>query len=65
MTKTEMKKATDEQVLVEYILTVSAHDTNFVLDRGTKRLHEHMKNLERELVARGVLSEHAVEVLCR
>jgi hypothetical protein len=65
MNKQEIKKATNRELLVEYIKAYSSYDTNFVLRRGTKQLMKHLKDLESELVARAILTEQDIEELNR
>jgi len=63
MTKAEIKKITNEQLIVEYVKTYSHYDTNFVTQRGTDRLWKHLRDLESELLIRGILSEDSIKEL--
>ena len=63
MKKSEIKNLTDRQLLVEYISTTSFYDTNFVLRRGTKQLHKHLRDLEEELIKREILLEEDIRIL--
>lgn len=63
MTKAEIKKVPNNELLTHYIRQYAMYDSNYVLNRGTTRLEKHLKDLEAEIVARGILSEHDIEVL--
>ena len=63
MTRKEIKTATNNELLVDYIRSQSLWGSNELNDRGTKRIAEHCKDLEAELVSRGVLTEHDVEII--
>lgn len=63
MTKQEIKKAKDNELIVDYVQTVSLRDSNYVLGRGTERADKHAHDLEIELVNRGLLTEDDVRLL--
>lgn len=63
MKKSEIKNLTDEQLIVEYVLTYSMYDTNYLLDRGTERLAKHLRDLESELMKRNILSPASIQKL--
>ena len=65
MRKQDIMNADDNALLVEYIRSYGEHATNYVLNRGTKRLQAHLADLERELVRRGILNERDIETLNR
>lgn len=66
MTKREIKKATNNELIVEYVRTYSSLSLNLNApweNRGTKRYGQHCHNLEAEMVARGILTEDDVKYL--
>ncbi len=63
MKKSEIKNLTDEQLIVEYVLTYSKYDTNYLFDRGTERLAKHLRDLESELMKRNILSPASIQKL--
>ena len=67
MTKKEIKKAKDNELIVEYVRTYSSLCVNLNSpsweNRGTKRYTDHCHDLEVELVARGILTEDDVKYL--
>lgn len=67
MTKREIKKATNNKLIVEYVRTYSSLCVNLNSatweNRGTKRYTEHCHDLEAELMERGILTEKDVEYL--
>lgn len=65
MKKSEIASLKDNELIVEYVRSTADLASNYVLDRGVKRLQSHCADLERELVKRGVLTEHDIEVLNR
>lgn len=65
MKKSEIKKVTNNELIVEYVRTYFLRDVNWLSGRGIKRLSEQSKNLERELIARGILTTEDVIYLNR
>ena len=65
MTKQEVKKSNDRELIVEYVKSYRDYDVNFFLRRGTKQLAKHVKDLEDEIVARGILTATDIEELNR
>lgn len=63
--KSEIKDLRDNELIVEYVRSTADLASNYVLNRGVKRLQVHCADLECELVKRGILTEHDVEVLNR
>ena len=63
MRKTEIAKAPDNDLIVDYVLSYSRLCLNINLDRGTKQLSAHCADLENELVKRGLLKEADVKRL--
>lgn len=63
MNKQEIKKATNRELIVEYVKSYSHYDTNFVLRRGTDKLAKHLRDLEEELVNRDILTRSNIEEL--
>lgn len=65
MKKSDIMNADDNALIVEYVRSYAEHATNYVLNRGVKRLQTHCADLERELIRRGILTEHDIEILNR
>lgn len=65
MKKSEIKKVTNNELITEYVRTYSLRDVNWILERGTERLSRQCKDLERELIARGILTTEDVNYLNR
>lgn len=65
MKKSEIKKVTNNELIVEYVRTYSLRDVNWLSGRGIKRLSGKCKELERELIARGILTTEDVIYLNR
>lgn len=63
MTKKEIKNLADNTLIMEYVLTYSHRDSNFVLGRGTEQLSKQAKNFEDELIRRNILTEADVAKL--
>lgn len=63
MTKKEIKKASNNELIVDYVRSYSFYEVNYLLDRGTKQLLQHCHDLEAELVARKILTEDDVRHL--
>lgn len=65
MKKSEIKKVTNNELITEYVRTYSLRDVNWISGRGTERLSRQCKDLERELIARGILTTEDVNYLNR
>ena len=65
MKKSEIKKVTNSGLITEYVRAYSLRDANWIQGRGTERLDKQCKALEKELVARGLLTEEDVDYLNR
>ena len=67
MTKQEIKKATNNELIVDYVRTYSSLCVNLNSapweNRGTKRYEQHCHDLETEMVTRGILTEEDVQHL--
>lgn len=63
MTKAEIKKAATNKLIVDYVQTYSTMRLNINIGGGTKRNSAHCADLEKELVAHGVLTEEDVKLL--
>lgn len=63
MTKKEIKTATSNALIVDYILTNIRLVRNEIYQLGTKQLNTHIKDLESELLKRGVLTENDIRIL--
>lgn len=61
MNKREMKKASDGDLIVEYVKTAAEESSNYVLDRGTVQIQRHRKVLEDEILRRGILTEQQIK----
>lgn len=56
MKKTEIRNAKDNDLIVEYVISYSNLCVNFNLQMGVKKLSQHCADLEKELLARGLLT---------
>lgn len=65
MKKADIMNADDNALIVDYVRSYAEHATNYVLNRGVKRLQAYLTDLERELVRRGILNERDIEILNR
>lgn len=63
MRKNEIKKAKDNELIVDLVLSFGIWCRNVNLGLGEKRLGSHCKDLEEELLKRGVLTEEDVRLL--
>lgn len=63
MTKAEIKKAKDNELIVDYVRTYSSFCLNVNLGMGIKQYSKHCTDLEEELVKRGILTEENVRIL--
>ena len=63
MRKTEIKNAPVNALIVDYVQTQSRLTLSYNLGGGTVRDEKHSKDLEAELVKRGLLTEEDVRRL--
>lgn len=63
MTKSEIKKAKDNDLITEYVKSYSSFILNCNFDRGTKQLGQHCQDLEDELLRRGILTNENIDAL--
>ena len=63
MRKTEIKKAKDNELVLEYVETYSLLLLNYNLGKGIKQLKSHFDDLSKEMVKRGILTLEDVEKL--
>ena len=63
MTKTEMKKAADNEIIYRYIKAYSSLTLNINLGGKTKSLETELTNLNDEMLKRGLLTEEQIRRL--
>lgn len=63
MRKADFKKATDNEIIVEYVKSYSKFCLNENLHLGTKQVSKHCADLEIELLSRKILTKDDIEVL--
>lgn len=63
MKKSDIKGATNSGLITEYVTLHTLREVNEVLGRGTKQAARQCKELEMELVARGLLTVEDVDYL--
>lgn len=63
MRKNEMKKAKDNELIVDLVLSYGFLCRNMNLGLGEKRLANHCTDLENELLMRGILTEEDIKAL--
>lgn len=63
MTKSEIKKAKDNDLITEYVSSYAILLLNYNLDKGTKQAEKHCRDLEAELLKRGILTEENINTL--
>lgn len=63
MKKSEIKFLKDNELIAEYVRTYAHYDTNWVCRRGTEQLAKQLKNLEAELLKRGILTQEDIDRL--
>ena len=63
MRKVDFCKATDNEIIVEYIKSYSSLCLNENLHLGTKQLSKHCADLEIELLSRKILTKNDIEAL--
>lgn len=66
MTKKEIPKSSDEDLLVDYVWSYGIFVRNMNLSMyKTKRIGQHVRDLEEEILKRKLLSQKAVDYLRR
>lgn len=63
MTKTEMKKAADNEIIFRYIKAYSSFTLNLNLGGKTKSLEKELADLDAEMLNRGILTEKQIKEL--
>lgn len=63
MRKSEIKKAADNELIVDYVSSYSSLILNYNLGRGIKQHEKHCHDLEQELLSRGLLTEEDIKHL--
>ena len=63
MRKSEIENLPDNKLIVEYVRHSNALASNYVLNRGVKRLQVICTNMENELVKRGILNDEDIKRL--
>lgn len=63
MRKNEIAKAKDNDLITEYVSTYSTLLVNWNVGRGTIQAEKHCKDLEAELLKRGILTEENIRRL--
>ena len=64
MNKREMKTASDGDLIVEYVRACADLASNFVLDRGIIQIQRNIKNMEAEILKRGILTQKQIDRIC-
>lgn len=65
MDRKAQKMALDSEIIVDYVTSYAWHMTNYNLGRGTERLAKHLRDLEEQLLKRGILTPEQIEYLNR
>ena len=63
MTKKEIKKAEDQALILDLVVSYAGLCVNYNTGGGTKRYGQHCADLEAELLKRGLLTENGVRWL--
>lgn len=63
MKKSEIENLSDNKLIVEYVRHSNELTSNYVLNRGVKRLQVICANMENELVKRGILNDEDIKRL--
>ena len=63
MRKTEIARAKDNELIVDYVRSYGLYLRNMNLGLGEKRLANHCADLEKELVKRGILTKENIDAL--
>lgn len=61
MKKSEIKKATDNALIVDFVETNQLWVANMYTGHATQRLEQHFHDLAEELVKRGILTEEDIK----
>lgn len=61
MKKSEIKKAKDNELIVDLVETNQLWATNMYTHHATQRLEQHFHDLAEELVKRGILTQEDVK----
>lgn len=63
MTKKEMEKANDSEIILDYIRSYANLAVNQNLGCGIDRLSNHLVDLDEQMLKRGILSEDQIRRL--
>lgn len=63
MRKSEIPKAKDNDLITEYVSSYATLLLNYNLSRGIIQAEKHCKDLETELLKRGLLTEENIRIL--
>lgn len=63
MKKSEIANLPNNKLIVEYVRHSNELTSNYVLNRGVKRLQVICTNMENELVKRGILNDEDIKRL--
>lgn len=63
MRKAEIPKASNGELIVDYILTYSSYCLNVNTGRGEKQLCNHLKDLDSEFLKRNILTQSQIDRL--
>ena len=63
MRKNEIPKAKDNDLITEYVSSYATLLLNYNLSRGVIQAEKHCKDLEAELLKRGILTEENIQTL--
>ena len=63
MKKSEIANLPNNKLIVEYVRCSNELTSNYVLNRGVKRLQVICTNMENELVKRGILNDEDIKRL--
>lgn len=63
MRKTEIPKAKENDLITEYVSSYATLLLNYNLSRGTTQAEKHCRDLEAELLKRGLLTEENIREL--
>ena len=63
MDRKAQKTATDSQIIVDYIESFAEFVCNMNLGRGTERLWKHLRDLDEQMLKRGILTQKQIDHL--
>jgi hypothetical protein len=63
MTKKELRTAQDNEIIMDYINSYCNYALNMNFGRGTKAIGVHLKDLDGEMLKRGLLTEEQIHKL--